>query len=1006
MKIKLSSGIFLAITMVASAQTNSLTALLQQGLFEEQASRNLDAAIADYTTLAGQFDKDRQLAATAVFRLGECYRAQGRTNEAAAHYQRILKDFSDQPTLATLSRQNLVGMGAGKNETAAANVPAENPEAALLKKLEAMPREDLEKVLPTVLPDAALSDLLQKKNDYLTQRAMIVADYPTNNPRVTRVDNYLDELNRQLGGKISGMMAGLKLRAELPVAAPATAARNQQKELLAKQILLAEQDFTEKQKLVQLGQLSAAESRAAEREVLKLKQQLAALDSGRAELVDLSAPAKSEEDQEIERIEQLIKDSPDLINAAAGDGNPPMTQAAVKDQLKVATYLIEHGADVNGGGGSALISAASYGNRAMVELLLSRGANVNSKNSDRKTPLHLAAEKKFVAVVQVLLANKADVNDLDGNRFTPLVLAIQKGAVAVAATLLAQGADPNILCGLDRGFGNRTPTGTALHFAVTRGDEAIVALLLTNRADVTLRNQNGESALDRAASGNWPVIAGQLIAAGADVNAVGPDNQGGLTSLHRAAQVSREMVALLLEHGANPNITANANLKRTTPLMTAVAYNKPEIISLLLKHKANPDAEDSDADTALISAVQRKSTTALALLAGGANPNVSTRNGYPALVLALINNFADKELIAAFIEAKANVNAPDPEGKTLLHWAAEKNRMDLVELLVKAGADVNLRTKNGMTPLDFAKSSSLSLPPVPGQPTARQFSRPPNNSINSTTTNELSIVDLLRQHGALDALPDFTRIRITRQGQAQPLEVFAAGKILTNRFTLLETVMSFYNSSQIYGSWPASTVLPFPDFGRISIRRPSQKIGGKETEIKVSLLNRSNVVDCAQDVPVQFGDVIEIPESVHALNAPTPNPVQEMEDVYWRIRPRQILNATNARSFLAIQTMVESNTAKTEYWVCLQKSVQLVVAGETASFKVNSWKEGFLNQALEKTEARSALRSSSDLSRVKVTRKTGSSAKPEMFTVDVSDKAQTENNLWLQDGDVIEVPEK
>ena len=126
------------------AQTNSLTALLQQGLFEEQASRNLDAAIADYSTLAAQFDKDRQLAATAVFRLGECYRAQGKTNEAAAHYQRILRDFSDQTVLATLSRQNLAGMGAGKTETAA-TAAAENPDAQLWKKLEGKPQAELEK---------------------------------------------------------------------------------------------------------------------------------------------------------------------------------------------------------------------------------------------------------------------------------------------------------------------------------------------------------------------------------------------------------------------------------------------------------------------------------------------------------------------------------------------------------------------------------------------------------------------------------------------------------------------------------------------------------------------------------------------------------------------------------------------------------------------------------------------------------------------------------------------
>ena len=46
------------------------------------------------------------------------------------------------------------------------------------------------------------------------------------------------------------------------------------------------------------------------------------------------------------------------------------------------------------------------------------------------------------------------------------------------------------------------------------------------------------------------------------------------------------------------------------------------------------------------------------------------------------------------------------------------------------------------------------------------------------------------------------------------------------------------------------------------------------------------------------------------------------------------------------------------------------------------------------------------LSWVKVTRKTGASAKLKIFTVDISDKAQSENNLWLQDGDVIEVQEK
>ena len=282
-----------------------------------------------------------------------------------------------------------------------------------------------------------------------------------------------------------------------------------------------------------------------------------------------------------------------------------------------------------------------------------------------------------------------------------------------------------------------------------------------------------------------------------------------------------------------------------------------------------------------------------------------------------------------------------------------------------------------------------------------------NNSAGQTaTTNAITIADLLRQKGALDELPDFTRIRITRQGLAQPVEVFRRGAQLTNQFTLLETVMRFYSQPQVFvsgrGIGEAWNVLPFPDFGRIIIRRPSQKIGGKEQEIKVSLLNRSNVVDCAQDVPVEFGDVIEIPESVHALNAGTPNPVREME-MFSTVQPgtfnerlKAIIDNESAPNVSPYRTSAQ----------CLQKSVQLVVAGEPTTFKVNSWKEGFLSQALAKTEARSVLRSSSDLSRVTVTRKTGKSAQPAVFIVNVSDSSPGHDNLWLQDGDVIEVPEK
>src|SRR6266513_1019654 len=100
----------LATATMASAATNDLSAALQRGLFEEEANHNLDAAIQAYQSVINQYEKDRKLVATALFRLGESYRKQGKTNEATAQYERVLREFSDQSALADLSRKN-VGLG-------------------------------------------------------------------------------------------------------------------------------------------------------------------------------------------------------------------------------------------------------------------------------------------------------------------------------------------------------------------------------------------------------------------------------------------------------------------------------------------------------------------------------------------------------------------------------------------------------------------------------------------------------------------------------------------------------------------------------------------------------------------------------------------------------------------------------------------------------------------------------------------------------------------------------
>src|SRR4051812_19760408 len=90
-----------------AATTNDITSLVQRGLFEEEANHNLEAAMQSYESAIKLHDKDRKLAATAIFRLGECYRKQGKTNEANVEYKRIITEFSDQKELVDLSQSYL-----------------------------------------------------------------------------------------------------------------------------------------------------------------------------------------------------------------------------------------------------------------------------------------------------------------------------------------------------------------------------------------------------------------------------------------------------------------------------------------------------------------------------------------------------------------------------------------------------------------------------------------------------------------------------------------------------------------------------------------------------------------------------------------------------------------------------------------------------------------------------------------------------------------------------------
>ncbi|MGO8835980.1 MAG: ankyrin repeat domain-containing protein [Limisphaerales bacterium] len=937
-------SVLLAGAMLLRAQTNDLSAALRQGLFEEEANRNLDAAISNYQTLTTQFDQDRQIAATAIFRLGECYRKLGRTNDAVGQYQRIVREFADQQTLVALSQQNLnalhavvppryiagpqlpapagtfqerlqaiiakapPGSTAGTSAELAAKAVELEAEAAQLRMqiehLSGLNREDARVAVQQNFPNPVLTSLLQQLNEAEQTLATLTNDYTLDNPHVTKATTLVNAINSQIDAQVDGVLKGLQAKME--------------------------------------ADLDAAKT---------LRAQAGSVPSTR------SADVTDDEAKEIQRIQQMIQNSPDLINAERGD-DAPLYAAAGKGQLRVAGFLLDHGANIEGANHHVpLLAAARNGNRAMVELLLSRGADVNAKEVTGQTPLHIAANKGFQAVVEVLLANKADVNAQDDSGNTPLHLTAGD-QVKIIQMLLAAGANPNA-----ENKAGRTPTS----FATERGSPEIVKMLLDAKADP-----------------NGGKLDAPLFCA-----------------IWRG---NTNLVELLLRAGANPNQPGNVDWQiqgrgfvspqggTLSPLRFAILQNEPEVVNLLLRFKANPNAYDGWGGQPFIFNALSHLDILKALLDAGADPNRPDRiqpnniaeQGESPLMSVVGNSFfetADGNLAAAklLIDHGANPNFKNRYGKTALHWAVSVGNLELVKLLLDNKANPNAEDNYGITPLAVAKADQNN-----GVGTAA-------GPLRSATGAD--IADLLRSHGALDNLPHWDCITVSRPSASYSKTVFQKGTNDWNRFTLLETLLNFYPEQSFHqprfsGSTDSEISLPFPDLKRLTIIRHRQNTTN-ETRIKVDLLNATNGIDCSRDVPLEFGDVVEIPEREHALGD-------------------QPIGLTDSQRDAIVNG--------------LKGSVRLEVQGGNVELPVFPNNSALIGSVLNRPEAQDVLLSSSDLSRVKITRHDPVTGKKREWILDCSHLSKKSNplffprqnddphynapDLWLRDGDVIEVPEK
>jgi uncharacterized protein len=467
-------------------------------------------------------------------------------------------------------------------------------------------------------------------------------------------------------------------------------------------------------------------------------------------------------EDDVDEARRLIAAGAD-VKATSNYGINAMLLAADISSTRLIELLLKNGADANSAnpdGETALHLVSRSGNIEAAQLLLKAGAKIDPRDKlGEQTPLMWAVARRHPAMVEFLLSKGADVNARSAVRDYQRV-----------------GTAENRSKSLDRGG------FTSLMYAARENCRACVDILLKHKVDVNLPDPSGVVPMVIAmTNGNWD-IAKRLVEAGADVNqwdmfgqsplhvSIAGGGGGGnpLDAGEPQKATGAELTQMLIDRGANPNqqtyfrpAVRGGGGRGSTPLLVAVGTGNMDLVKQLVAKGANVKLALTEGTGAIHAAVQSRGggeggapgggggfgggrgggggppgaggppggggTPGAAPPAGGAPGAAPVARGGASgaarpnpqveLIKYLVAEGADVNLMARrhFLQRS--------RGGSPLHYLVRGNgNRQVIDALLELGLDINAKDEDGLTALDYAMGRGyvpfLQMPEAPDKPLA------------------------------------------------------------------------------------------------------------------------------------------------------------------------------------------------------------------------------------------------------------------------------------------------